>query len=137
MRDIDAHALLLDGEPLLAHAPVEYVLDEPRDPSSLSSGPALVVADPTGTLRAARDEGRALAQARKGAILLVGEDASRARVLDALGRASSFFFSGHATYAGADGWDSVRSFLRERRAPRDRGRRLARARPRLRPAGGV
>ncbi len=108
--DVDVAALVLDGAPLLERAPVEYVLESRFDAPRGAGGAALVVADPTGALPAARREGVAVAAALDGGsrvTLLVGADATRARVLAELSRASSFHYSGHAVYAGADGWDSA------------------------------
>jgi hypothetical protein len=111
LREVDVHSLLLDGQPLIAHAPVEYVVDGvPQAPSSALGGRGLVVADPTGALPGARREGLSVAEASgggPGVTLLVGSDATRARLVAELPRASWLHFSGHAAYAGADGWDSA------------------------------
>jgi hypothetical protein len=108
LRDVDLHALTFDGQPLLVHAPVEYVVDA-AVPSSRNEGGALVVADPTETLQGAHREGEAVAGlvGASASTLLMGHDATRARLLDELPRAAWFTYSGHAAYAGADGWDSA------------------------------
>ncbi len=109
LREVDVHGLPFDGEPLIVHAPVEYVVDAATPAPSPIVGGALVVADPTGTLPGARREGAAVAALLGSAesTVLFGSDATRARVLDELPRASWLEFSGHAAYAGADGWDSA------------------------------
>jgi hypothetical protein len=112
LRDVDVHALAFDGDPLIAHAPVEYVVDAALPPASGAPAAArdLIVADPTGTLPGARREGLLVAALLDGGpdvTVLVGGDATRARLLDEIPRASWLEFSGHAAYAGADGWDSA------------------------------
>jgi hypothetical protein len=110
LREVDLHGLSFEGEPLIARAPIEYVMDAVQQAASPAGGGALVVADPTETLPGARREGLVVAAWSDGgppATLLLGPDATRARVLSELLHASSLHFSGHAAYAGPDGWDSA------------------------------
>ena len=113
LRDVDVHALTLGGAPLVTRAPVEYLVDATDTTpaaSAATSGPSVIVGDPTGALPGARREALAMAErwgAGAAAALLIGPDATRARVLAALSASSFLSFSGHATYAGADGWDSA------------------------------
>jgi hypothetical protein len=111
LRDVDWSALPVRGRPLVAIAPIEYPLDA-ADLADDAPGasPLLVVADPTGTLPAARREGDVVAAIEAGDAgvrLLAGADATRARVLEGLPRASALHFAGHASYAGVDGWESA------------------------------
>jgi hypothetical protein len=112
LRDVDWSAFSVGSRPLVTIAPIEY----PLDAADLTSGDVpgesslLVVADPTGTLPAARREGEAVIAIEgsdAGVTLLAGADATRARVLEGLPRASALHFAGHASYAGVDGWESA------------------------------
>jgi tetratricopeptide (TPR) repeat protein len=105
LRDVDLAALPVDGAPLIERAAVEYPFDADAVDIAASDGPALVVVDPTLTLPAARREGAATTATD--AKILVGREATRERVLDELARARSFYFTGHAAYAGVDGWESA------------------------------
>ena len=74
---------------------------------------ALVVADPTGELAAARREAREVV-ASLGASepawtvrLLAGEEASSAALRQLLPAAGFFHFAGHATFGGLDGWEAI------------------------------
>jgi hypothetical protein len=110
LREVDLSALDVAGEPLVARVTVEYPLDAGDPPPDGEAGGAhLIVADPTGQLPAARQEGRAIAATLgdAGARLLVGGEATRARVMSELGLASSLHFAGHGSYAGTDGWESA------------------------------
>jgi CHAT domain-containing protein len=113
LRDVDVHALPFpsdapDSEPLLVRVPVVYTLDAAETEGAEVTGAPLVVADPTGTLPAARREGESTAAALDaGARTLFGAEATRARVLEVLPTASALYYSGHAAYAGVDGWDSA------------------------------
>ena len=113
LRGVDLAAVDVRGEPLLAHAPIEYPLDVgdvPRDAAHAPATSGLVVADPTGTLPAARREGMRVAAAQDGGAgvqILLGGDATRARVVSAIERASWLHFAGHASYEGIDGWESA------------------------------
>ena len=111
LRNVDFHALVLDGEPLIARAAVEYSLDvgsetgEPPRPVE-----SLVVSDPARDLAAARAEGDAIAAAlapRGRVELLSGPAASHASVLERLAAADVFHYGGHGVYRGRDGWDSA------------------------------
>lgn len=61
----------------------------------VGAGPPLLVADPLDDLPAARRDGARLLDPLEGAHTLVGAKATRAAVLQALGRCSAFHFSGH------------------------------------------
>lgn len=108
---IDLHALSFDDQPLVAHATVEYALDLSAAATPAPRGTrALVVADPTNDLRAARDEGRAIAGAlgARGAVtLLEGPAATRPAVQAALASADLFHYAGHGVFGGRDGWASA------------------------------
>ena len=105
-QQIDVHLLLWRGAPLLEHAPVTYGAELPR---STSAGPpdtkpnALLLADPTETLRQAPKEVMAAAgwMTTQGWTLdvLTPDEADRARVHEALARSSLFYFAGHGVHA--------------------------------------
>lgn len=116
LRDVDVHALTLGDAPLITRAPVEYLVDASdatpvaSTDAAATSGPVVIVGDPTGALPGARREALAVAQrwdAGAPATLLIGAEATRARVLAAIKVSAFLSFSGHAAYAGADGWDSA------------------------------
>lgn len=112
---VDFHALPWRGEPLVAHAPVEYPLDLPSThaaeaPRADARPTALVVADSRNNLTQARREADAVATRLSAAWKvesLVGDAAQRAAVLDGLARAELFHFGGHGIFAGRTGWDST------------------------------
>jgi tetratricopeptide (TPR) repeat protein len=111
---VDVHALPFDGAPLLAHAPVEYVLDVRRvAPESLApSRTAFVVADPTSDLASARAEATAVAQALQAGAgwqvhTVVGPRVTAAAVRDALAAADLVHYGGHGTYGGRDALESA------------------------------
>lgn len=111
LREIEFHALPLDGAHLLIQAAVIYGLDLPEGPSGpVEARPrrALVVADPTETLPAAGREAEIVADHLRRRDLavewLAGGAANRSRVLLGLGRSSVFHFVGHAEAGeGLDG----------------------------------
>jgi tetratricopeptide (TPR) repeat protein len=114
-RAIDVHALPWRGEPLEAHAVVEYVLglgDAPLAPAAADDDRALVVADPNGDLPLARAEAdavvRALSAADDGAWkvdVLRGADARGDAVRAGLARARILHYAGHADFGGPDGME--------------------------------
>jgi hypothetical protein len=108
---VDVHALPLDGRPLVAKLPVVYGLDLGGEaPSSDGVRSALVVADPTGDLPSAREEGASVATALRGAwktTSLAGRDATAARVREELARAVLFHYAGHGVFAGREGAESA------------------------------
>ncbi|MCB1036895.1 MAG: CHAT domain-containing protein, partial [Acidobacteria bacterium] len=111
LRLVDFHLLPVGGETLLARAAVVYGLDLPapiRPATELHRRWALVVADPTETLSAVREEARAVASRLEGfgfsVSLRAGAAAHRREVLKRLGTVEVFHFAGHAeTSAGLDG----------------------------------
>ncbi len=104
----DLHALSVEGAPLLEHFAVAYALDAGSAPRSAVHRGALVIADPTSDLPASLRE----AEAARGALgassgeLLLRGAATRARVLEALGRVAVLHYAGHGQYAGVEGSDS-------------------------------
>lgn len=100
---LDLHGLPFEGAPLWQRMPVAFGVDVPA-PVRVPGTRALVVADPRSDLVGARRSGQAAAallQAR----LLQGEAARREAVLEALGQADLFIYTGHGALAG-DGWAS-------------------------------
>jgi CHAT domain-containing protein len=109
-RSLDLERVEVEGAPLAARAPFEYVLPGVVD-GAPRRGVPLVVGDPTGALPHAREEARVLAAAlaETGAAPrpLLGGEATRAQVLGKLVDAPAFTFSGHGAFEGVDGWDSA------------------------------
>lgn len=120
---VDLHALPFHGHPLVAHVPVVYGMDlgalVPSAPgASSTSAPggasarpvALVVADPTGDLPSAREEGNAafahLAH-RYEMRRLTGHEATAARVREALPGLAFLHYAGHGVFAGHEGAESA------------------------------
>ncbi len=119
LREIDFHALpypLPDGGEavLLAGRPVVYGLDLPR-PAAASSPPirALVVADPSSNLEAARLEGRMVAgELRRQdsgwtALQLFGDDTDSSTLRRLLPTVDLLHYAGHGIFGGRDGWESA------------------------------
>jgi hypothetical protein len=110
---IDVHALPLDGSPLVARAPVVYGVDlavRAPDGADGKRPLAVIVADPTGDLPSAREEGKAVTHALGSAIevrSLVGREATALRVREAIERASLFHYAGHGVFRGREGVDSA------------------------------
>ncbi len=94
------HRLPLDGAALHSRMPVRWLLDVTARPHG--SGDALVVADPTGELPHAAEEGRLVAE-RLGAQPLMGDAATVAAVRAALPESGLAHFATHGEYAG---WQS-------------------------------
>jgi tetratricopeptide (TPR) repeat protein len=118
---VDLHALAFRGQPLVAHVPVVYGLDlgvrSPSAPSAPSAvggttarPVALVVADPTGDLPSAREEGDtafAHLAARYETRRLTGHEATAARVREALPGLAFLHYAGHGVFAGKEGAESA------------------------------
>ncbi len=112
---LDFHSLPWENGPLVASVPVSYSLDLDAAPSLVEAKekyPATVVADPNGTLPAARSEGDAVVQtlSKHGGwevSWLDGSSATLDRVSAELDRAYLFHYAGHGHFAGHEGWDSA------------------------------
>jgi CHAT domain-containing protein len=109
---VDFHAADLDGEPLIARAPIAYPLDVPREePASADTDRALVVSDPTLDLEAARREGehveRVLREHAWEVDGLGGAAATSASVRGGLGKARLLHYAGHGVFAGHEAWESA------------------------------
>jgi tetratricopeptide (TPR) repeat protein len=110
---IDWHAVNWRGAPLVATHEVVYRLDLPDASDQTRPGEtstaALVVANPTGDLRAAEAEGGRVAQALMGwrVTRLESGQATRDALLNALPKAGLFHFAGHADLAGPIGASSA------------------------------
>jgi len=105
LRGLDLHAAMILGEPLGLARPVAHSLDLGREAQAplhvLQT--AVLVADPRGDLRNARQEGRSLARQLPSAgvsvRLLEGREAGRAAVLEAISGADVFHYAGHGVYS--------------------------------------
>jgi tetratricopeptide (TPR) repeat protein len=101
------------GQPLVNAVELEWIMDAPAGraiaPAPATPPHALVVADPTQDLAAARREGQAVAEAlgRWPVQRLEGSAATREAMLAALERASLFHYAGHAELAGTEGMSSA------------------------------
>ncbi len=111
---VDLHALPWRQAPLLAHAPVEYPTDIGARVLAAATPAgerrALVVFDTRGDL----PQSRAEAEAVRGALAdawetrsLQGSAATRSAVSDAMGGVTLFHFASHASFDGAEVWDSA------------------------------
>jgi len=105
---LDVHAATLRGEPLAVRVPVVYGTPLPAlAPHSSGGKPrALVVADPTADLPAARSEGDGVASALASTHdvkRLTGRDATGPAVREALGEAWLLHYAGHGVFRGAEG----------------------------------
>jgi tetratricopeptide (TPR) repeat protein len=109
LRDIDLHALPLDGVPLGLRLPTAYALDVVAG-SPAPDGPAVIVADPLGDLPGAAREGDAIAAAYaqhgRPARRLHGAALRRGALLGALQSTSMLHFAGHGLF-DADAWESA------------------------------
>ncbi len=92
LADVDVHAWPWRGAPLGLQRAVVYGHDLPPGPAGGDG--ALVVSDPRSDLPAARVEGAGVAR-RLGAHHLMGLSATRAAVLDGLGRVERLHYAGH------------------------------------------
>jgi hypothetical protein len=110
---IDWHAVSWRGAPLIAKVTVEYGLDllEASMPSSVeeTARRALVVADPSRDLAAARGEADLVEKVLAGWTVtrLDGAGATRDALLAALPAADLFHYAGHAEMAGPSGTTSA------------------------------
>lgn len=108
---VDFHMLPFEGTTLGATMPVEYPLDLPplAIEREVPRG-ALVVADPTLDLAAARGEGRAVVAAIRAAngevSFLEGSNATSQALRDHLPRVTHLHYAGHGRFAGRDAWGS-------------------------------
>ena len=106
---VDWHAVYWRAMPLVSRIEVEYGLDLPDSPDRARIGgvatTALVIANPTGDLRAASDEGDLVARALDGwrVTHLNGNAATRDALLTALPEVGLFHYAGHAEVAGPSG----------------------------------
>ncbi|MDC3960985.1 CHAT domain-containing protein [Polyangium jinanense] len=116
---IDFHALPWKGAPLLARAPVAYVVDLPargesvETPAAEGAASAVVVADPRRDLPAARREAEIVAGAleERGGFRvrrLWTREATLGAVREGLEMpgAMLFHYAGHGFFGGRDGWES-------------------------------
>lgn len=97
-----------DGRHLIEKTRIAYLphagfLGRSRPPTGSS---ALVVGDPDGSLPAARAEAAWVARQQPGSTLLIGEQATRERVLTELRSAASFHFAGHGVLRKESPWAS-------------------------------
>jgi cellulose synthase operon protein C len=114
LETVDFHALPFEGEPLVAHAPVAYGVDRPGRapaPENVARTSALVVADPSGNLPAARTEARRvvsrLHERSVDPVVLQGREATHAAVRDAIERVGLFHYAGHGIFdEQREGWES-------------------------------
>jgi CHAT domain-containing protein len=74
-----------------------------------SSDRVLVVGDPNGDLPSAGDEARAVAESfpKERVTLLLRDDATTAKVTEAIRTAGTFHDAGHGIYSGLEGWESA------------------------------
>jgi hypothetical protein len=108
---VDIHALPWRGRPLAAALPVAYRVDGGRDLSESPARREALVVVPAGRLRAARADASIAAEALAGrgwpVRRLEETGATRRALAEALAdRPGWFHYSGHAQYAGLDGWES-------------------------------
>jgi len=107
LSSLDVHAAHWRGEPLVVRRDAFYALDL-RSEADAAEGPTLLVIDPGGDLRGAREEHAVLARSLGDhALALFGDAADRAAVLRALAGASTLHFAGHASASGPRGWDGA------------------------------
>lgn len=99
---------LEDGTPLGARVAVSVIPYAAfgRSTKEESSSLAVIIADPTGTLEHAAEEGRAIAAQHASSVLFAGPSVSRAKVLQELDRATLFHFAGHGDFKGKGPWQS-------------------------------
>jgi tetratricopeptide (TPR) repeat protein len=112
LNGVDIHALPWRGRPLAATWPVVYRVEAGRAaPTDAGSGRDALIVDPSGRLRLARHEASIAAAAltaRGWTVRRLGSPAATHSSIEAaLGaRPAWFHYSGHARYAGIDGWES-------------------------------
>ncbi len=113
--NLDFHALLWRGAPLIKTMPVSYVYDVPPSNAPQDKNVAVhiatVVGDPRGNLPAAREEARTVADTliHRGWTVTthLGKAATVTALRDSMNRASFVHYAGHGLFAGLDGWDSA------------------------------
>ncbi|MEM7151295.1 MAG: CHAT domain-containing protein [Myxococcota bacterium] len=106
---------LLVGEgTLLDLAPLVHTLDLPlRDSAPARASQALVIGDPLQDLPNARREAVAAHESLADAPwsprrnLLLGTEASRSTITEALGTATVVHYAGHGVHRGSDGWNAA------------------------------
>ena len=109
LASVDFHGLPWNGHLLVDELRVSYGLDLGRDEGGADSRQSvLIVADPSGDLPHARQEGRRVEAAfgAPRATVLEGPAATRADVLERLPHAGLFHYAGHGTFAGPTGGES-------------------------------
>lgn len=74
--------------------------------SEEGTGPAVVVGDTASNLPVARREAERVGERLDAATVLLGRDATRASVLDAVANTSHFHFAGHGVLDAATPWDA-------------------------------
>ncbi len=109
--DYSLHRADFSGAPLGKTKPVAYALDlPPREPAEKPARAALVLSDPRGDLKAAREEGDAVVKILDGQGWRVEhaavDAATRRRFFAGMNRARLLHYAGHGTYEGHEGWDS-------------------------------
>lgn len=113
-RSVDIHALpLFNGEPLIAHVPVEYAIGlstraHPQQRKTPAGASALVIGDPSSDLPAASDEAEAVAKALPPPVkLLLRDQATSTAVIHALREVDLLHYAGHGVFAGEEGFESA------------------------------
>lgn len=105
---VPLHGTQVEDGWLVDRVAVTYGLDLPQRVSTVSTGRAVVVADPSGNLPHARREQALVASALRATdwqvTVLEGAAAERSPVLAAMGSADLFHYAGHGTGRGGDGW---------------------------------
>lgn len=105
------HAVRFHGRYLGWEKAVSYGLDLPPLRGQADGRSAIVVADPSDDLPAARQEGLAVSATlqRKGWTVTEfnGADVRREPVLSSMAEADLFYYAGHGVRRGEDGWDSA------------------------------
>jgi hypothetical protein len=107
LQSIDVHGLPVNGVPLALQIPTAYKSDAGGGAGEVDSQ-ALVVIDPTGGLPAASGESGPVSQAlaeRGLEVNLHRVGTTRSEIIESLPTASTFHYSGHASY-GESGWDA-------------------------------
>ncbi len=91
----DGHRLV--EQHAISYAPGAGILSvQSRPPLDLATAQATVVADPTGDLQGAREEGREVSAVVPGSTLLLGSQATVPSIQQALARDELFHYAGHA-----------------------------------------
>lgn len=112
LEQLDVHALMVNGAPLLEQTMVEYVADLSEPRTRADTKVALVLGDPVEALPRARTEAEhvAVQLTNRGYSVeaLYGSEIDRARLLDVLSsrELSILHYSGHGSQRGIDGLGS-------------------------------